>query len=428
MLWVSITVGCVDPATTALTPTRPPTTTPAPPSSPAPPMLAEVGLADLPGLVLPEPGYSLDTVASFGDLSGDGVSDGIVGVFDAKGVWTLHVVLGPLLDRKVPRDTWLVVDPETWILRVVPDHDGDGNDDLWVRSSPSSPYGRMTWVLPTPWDGSLTPADTWTLLDDQGGAVSFAYDVDRDGTMDRVASVLDGVGDRLEITYGPTSRWEGPPDVSIAPLCQGTSSVYPLWGASLPAVRNFPGDLDGDGIPEVSISSYAWEDWDVGCGEFTLSLFGGALDPFDGTASGRYPGLVTETFPVGDLSGDGAPELWEPVFRVLWSSPVSLTSTEVHPSAVIVADARIRQVLPTGRDVTGDGKPETFAEVDRVDGEPLWVFLPANPEQWETIADGTPGYAVDFPGPFVFDGDGAVGLVLWDAANNEWRRAPVVVP
>lgn len=427
-MWVAtFGLGCSEPtpsevATTSATTGD--TATTIPPAS----TLAEVPLSDLPGLVLPEAGYSLDTVASFGDISGDGVSDAVVGVFDEQGVWMLHVVLGPLRDRLVPRDTWLVVDPGLWILRIVPDHSGDGADDLWVRSSPSSPYGRMTWVLPAPWDGGLLPSDSWTLLDDQGGSVSFTYDVDRDGTFDRVASVLDGAGDRLEITYGPTDRWTGPPDVAVAPMCRGTSGAYPLWSASLPAVRNFPGDLDGDGVPEVSISQYEWEDFDVGCGEFTVSLPGGEVDPYDTAATGRYLGLVTEAVTVGDLTGDGAPELWEPTFRVLWTSPISLTTTEVSPAAQIVADRRILHVLPTGRDLDADGRPESFAEVERDEGEPLWVLLPGEPDGWAQIPDGAPGYAVDYPGPFVDHGDGGVDLVLWDASTNEWRRAPMGAP
>lgn len=397
------------------------------PTTPVEPEPLEIPLASLPLLVGPEDGYVLDTVASFGDVDADGILDAVVGAFDGDSVWRLYVVRGPLGDDLVPRDAWLVVDPTAFIVRLVRDHTGDGIGDVWVRSSAYSPYGRKTWIAPTPWDGTLVPTADWLLLDDAGGTVSHAYDVNGDGVVDQVASVVDGLADHLDITYGPNTRWSGPPDVSVTPMCTGPSA-YPLWQGALPSVRSFPGDLDGDGTPEISISRYAFDAEEGGCGEFTVSLpaEGGDVDPFVEATAGRYPGLVTEALPVGDLTGDGLPELWEPVYGALWSSPNAITATEIAPGAVTVADPDITLVLATGVDLDGDGRPNALAEVARPDGEPLWVVLPSDPAGWASVPDGTPGWAVDFPGPVW--ADPAVHIGLWDASAGVWRRADLGAP
>ena len=296
------------------------------------------------------------------DLDADGIAD-LMAVTDdptdAKNIDVEVVVLGPLDDVHLPADAWISIHEDFYTEWISPiELTGDAAIDVVMWNA----YPKA-WLHPSPYDGSTPPGSGWIdIATDVLQNWTWVLDVDGDGTADRIASRWTDYIERLEITRGPHERFSGLPDVTVTPMCRGEVNDDPYDAAvyhSAPA-----GDIDGDGSPELSITSYSWAKYVGDCGGFTVSLpESGTIDPFssplavDGVTA---MGLTA----AGDWNGDGLSELWNASSGTLLVSPITLTS-----SGVVGADAReaspaIVTMTPVPVDSNGDGRAEVLVSLN----------------------------------------------------------------
>lgn len=216
---------------------------------------------------------------------------------------------------------------------------------------------RSAWLLPSPYDGSTVPGPSWRPFE-RDWLNWWWVDVDHDGTQDlaKDASWNEAGPEALHITWGPYTRWEGPPDVVVEPLCRGGETYgYPFVLAG----AHFPGDLDGDGTPELTVPQWGRFYGDQDCGAFTLSLpESGTIDPF--SSPWATDGLYAPSTSIGDWSGDGLPEVAHNGEILL--SPVALTADGLVGSESV----RWRHgVLPDRFDLGEDGQLDAIGVADR---------------------------------------------------------------
>jgi hypothetical protein len=269
--------------------------------------------------------FATEWEGAFADLDGDGFIDAVVDLVapEDAGVdaWLQVVVRGPLeAGTSLPGDAWLTFDPRETHLTPA-EITGDDAIDLVVRFGDD---GFTAWIIPFPFDGNLDPGPSWQAFD-AAWWTSWWGDANHDGTRDLVVESPSTGADRpdeLHITWGPASRWSGSPDVILSPLCRG-GDVY----GHARSPFTFPGDLDGEGTPEIVIDGYGTLGT-VSCGAFTVSLpDGGVIDPF--TAPESYDGLVVDGAPAGDWTGDGLPEMHYDTNNLLLS-PIGLSVVGIY--------------------------------------------------------------------------------------------------
>ncbi len=276
-------------------------------------------------LTVDEPYEFLWASATFGDLDGDRIADLLVEIWvpheDFTGSvtqWIQVVVRGPLqAGTNVPIDAWIELDATAvyvWPAELT----GDDALDLVVQFDPYA--GGENWIAPSPFDGDTAIRESWISFDPTWWP-SWWWDADQDGTQDLVHETAwdhPDESDALEITWGPVERWDGPPDVTVSPLCEGGYAYgYPLSRFA------FPGDLDGAGDPEMVFGSYGWAYGNADCGGFLLSLpESGSIDPFH-SPLGTF-GLDWSYMSAGDWTGDGLPEVKDGDDLLL--SPITLSA------------------------------------------------------------------------------------------------------
>jgi hypothetical protein len=340
-----------------------------------------VPTSDQEDLFTAEPPYTFSTSWStaFADVDADGFVDALVELVapDDAGVapWVQVVVRGPLqAGTSLPGDAWLTLDPHEIFLWQA-ELTGDDAPDLVVGSHDDFGSFTASWIVPSPFDGSVTPQATWQPVDPHWWTSEWS-DANHDGTLDLVFDTVDA----LQITWGPYTRWAGPPDVLVSPLC-GDSEVDGDWLSEF----WFPGDVDDDGAPEVTVVSYAFAYHDGDCGTFTASLpMSGLIDPFGSPAS--YEGLIVDEVISGDWTGDGLSELQFDDDLLL--SPISLSVDGVIASATIDADSAWDGywVVDT-MDLGADGVPDAMGDLDGAlvvfPADPAQLTEPALPQGWE---------------------------------------------
>jgi hypothetical protein len=385
-----------------------------------------VPVADQEILFIVEPPYELSDALVIADIDGDSTADAIVEIEstsageDGSIPWSTVIVRGPLYAETVlPSEAWVTVDAHEIDL-LAAELTGDDGLDLLVEYE-EGPNAGTSWIVPFPYDGSLTPGPTWMPFNPPPGEWSLE-DADHDGTADLILAT-----DSIEITWGPSMRWHGVPDVIVTPSC--TPDGYRSYWDGQPPSWTFPGDLDGNGSPELVVPLYD-DDFDFDevyyndCGGFTASLpETGVVDPFSSTnvVSGLYDSTAKIA---GDWSPlDGLQEVLVATNPLLLTdrlllSPITLLSGGILGAGAVDAAAGLSSVGTLGVDLLGDGAMDAFGQswgsVVVFPAEPLQLSDPTVDSGWELGPDTTVW------GAYSTSGNG--WLVLVDDASSIVRR------
>ena len=383
-----------------------------------------------------------------GDLDGDSVPDLLVGAPDARGDrGALRVYSGAngalLLERRGLGPT----DDLGHAVSSVGDVDGDGVPDLLA--------GAPQWD-----DDESTPLEPWgqspgyaLVLSGADGSLLFALQGESlvDELADRFGAAVAGPGDLNgdgvpEIAVGePSADIEG----GLPQLGAGRARVYsgadgsPLWSVVGDADRQgaghalaAPGDLDGDGVPDLLVGvpvsdGPGVDQFDLGGVLFVSGATG--LARFIQPALPDFERLGSTVAALGDLDGDGVPEVYATP-----SAPNKLDGTPQPGEVVryvpakgegrrVVADLGMRhakEILVA--DLDGDGRDELYVSVEAAEGGNLEV------KRYDAGSDPEAGVVVvTLADPMCrfltagdVDGDGRRELVIAAKDTGLWLARP----
>lgn len=290
------------------------------------------------------------SVAGGGDLDGDGLDDVVVSApFSWNGQGRVYVVFG----RNDPTSVQLttvaggnggyVIYGDTpfeyagWSVAVLPDFDGDGVDELaigagWATVN-GNRSGRVSVIFSQDFGATLALSEVLGVdgfaIDGSGPEEWAGWSVDGVGDMngDGVGEVLIGAPQATDVLPDGTGRAYvvfGKADaapVSLASVLAGTGGGFAMVGQPGDHVglsARGLGDLNGDGSSELLVGS---ESAAGGAGRayvvhgrgapapVSLAEVAGGVDGYglQGAAGGVALGRATDG--IGDLDGDGIPEL-----------------------------------------------------------------------------------------------------------------------
>ncbi len=270
------------------------------------------GVADQ---VLSFPAFFGFRVVPAGDVDGDGLADVVLSFHDATTdatAWQLHRGTPDGLDP-VPFDTLppSVPDRRTGNVAVGLDLDGDGHGDLVVQETSPDHLAPHVWVVghrggpggygDPPWFELEGPSDAGL-----GFHLASAGDVDRDGD-DELLIGERGWSSRRGRVHVHLGRPGGPAPVADQ-ILTGTGARGALFGDGLVG----PGDLNGDGFPDVLVRAYGGPSPDTG----RVFAFAGGPQGVESTHRQVLDGFGTSDFfgfamaPAGDVDGDGRRDVW----------------------------------------------------------------------------------------------------------------------
>ncbi len=416
-------------------------------------------------------GDGAGVAVTFGDLTGDGVDELVVGA-DGCGLGAadggcVAVFLGgtwPLPERRSLSDADLLVVtafPGESLGAAVSaggDLDGDGYGDLVVSAPDYDGAGVAVGRIgvffggptlpPSPVD--LTDADVLIWGEDDGGAlgrcVDGRRDVDGDGFADLVMGVpgaLDLGGDATGgvILWHGASTWPGHLTLEV----DGNWSVRgALAGAGFGATCAAVADQNGDGYAELLVGAPWWSGAGGPLEGRALLLDGGAVQVASaaddvrlsswagGSALAMLGAAVADP---GDLDGDGRGDL---VFAAHGADPLGVATGEVYawfhdgvaawgvdgdpalaPWVLTGEEAGgwAGATLGTGGDVDGDGSADllvaaTHLDAGGIDGGRVYLLGggagPTSLDSADAWWDGTTGQAI------------ADSLAIGDATGSGW--------
>lgn len=254
-------------------------------------------------------GYFGHAVAAVGDMDGDGAADVVVGApsgrdDDGRATGTVS-----LLSGKTGRSLWSVsgdgeLESLGESLAVLGDVNGDGAMDVAVGAPGAASAGRGTGAVRI-----LSGRDgrVWRALQGRGGGDRFgaslaaAGDVDGDGVGDLLVGAPGD--DRGGDAAGAVLLWSG--------AGRGSDPLLTLTGA-LPGDEfghavAAPGDVDGDGVPDLAAAAFQMFNGGAGSVRVASGADGRPLAHWSGRAAGVRFGDALEG--VGDVDGDGLPDL-----------------------------------------------------------------------------------------------------------------------
>jgi len=308
-------------------------------------------------------------------------------------------------------------------LAVLGDLDGNGTADLAVGAEADDDGGTVrgaVWILFLKPDGSVASEQKINAfqggfggdvdsLDFFGCSLAALGDLDGDGTLELAVGAThddDGGADRgavwiLSLNHDGTVASETKVSATAGGF-GGSLDSFDWFGHSLAAL----GDLDGDGTGDLAVGAFGDDDGDESQGAVwilflnsdgtvaserklsaTAGGFGGELDRFD-----LFGYSVA---PVGDLDGDGNPELAvgaagdddgatsEGAVWILSLAPDGSVASETKISATAgglagVPGQGFASALAALGDLDGDGTPELAVGDPDSDGEPfmdgVWIL------------------------------------------------------
>jgi uncharacterized repeat protein (TIGR01451 family) len=337
-------------------------------------------------------GHSLATA---GDVNGDGYSDVIIGAPLSSGtqadegrVWVWHgspTGLPAMFSWSVDSD--LDGAQLGYSVASAGDVNGDGFADV-IIGAPYFDNGEIdegiAWVHLGSANG-LSTTPSWQGESDQAGAafgwsVSGAGDLDGDGYADVVVGVPFYTDTQIDqgagfVYYGSaTGPVSGPPDVSLQVAQNNTWCGWSVASA---------GDVDGDGFTEALLGCRYYDD--VGLNEGGVFLFEGSIAGIGTTASWVGTGASNNDefgFSVataGDTNGDGyadviigAPsadngETLEGIAYMYEGSATGLSLTPAWSTESNQSFSNYGGSVATAGDVDGDGLADVLVGASRYD-------------------------------------------------------------
>lgn len=204
------------------------------------------------------------------DVDGDGVADLLMSGVGANAsrhrTDRLVLFLGPLDGRVTMAEAALRVHAsgEGWTARVAGDTDGDGTPDL-LLGAPYGPggdeRGAAFLIDGTDRGDEPTAAALATVFgaqdDDCVGRGVAGVDLDQDGFAD-VAVGAPGVASASDTDAGELDLWYGPMS-GVLPMGSANLRLRGDTGGAGGAV-DAPGDVDGDGFPDLLVAAPRWSD------------------------------------------------------------------------------------------------------------------------------------------------------------------------
>ncbi len=231
------------------------------------------------------------SLAVLGDVDGDGFDDFAAGTpYSNSNTGEFKVVSGLTMQTVYMHSGIVPSEHLAWSMASVGDTDGDGANDLLVRSR----SGTGIVSLYSGADGTLRYQIQGRMLSDEfGEAMAGIHDYDGDGYSDFAIGAPDYPNGGLVSIYSGASG---------ALLDTASNSLSDSFGAAIAQL----GDLNGDGIPEIGVGS-----------PDTTRLgtqFVGELHVLDGNnlsviryraGSSRWQRLGSHIADAGDYDGDG---------------------------------------------------------------------------------------------------------------------------
>jgi hypothetical protein len=248
------------------------------------------------------------------------------------------------------------------------DVDGDGFDDL-LLGAPNPNYQQRSYLVTGPVSGTLDlTTESDAIIYGTTMSVSEAGDVDGDGLVD---IIIDGRTDIWLITDAPTGQ-VGSAAVARARLTPPYWTWYPGHEHEYRYYRygdvSGAGDLDGDGLDDVLVSTTTWEDdfsddWDE---------FSGVVYVLHGPLSGQlqlgdagytlvgpeWAWMGGDIEDAGDVDADGYADFLvsdEDGSAFLVFGPVTGSGLLQDISATITSTAGSHRAVSAAGDVNGDG-------------------------------------------------------------------------
>lgn len=250
-------------------------------------------------------------VASAGDVNGDGFDDVIVGK-NRSDIGRVYVYFGGVTMDSTPDADWVCPSPGDNFGKSVAsagDVNGDGYSDIIVGAPLNPATGTFAGRADIYYGGVHMHAIPDVVLtgelqgDNFGRVVASVGDVNGDGYADVVVGAYghDGGGTdagRAYIYWGGLSM-DNIPDAVLSG--QGADDYFGFSAASA-------GDVNGDGYPEILLSAYGNDEAGVDAGRVYLytNTYAGVDIPdlaFTGTGPGRRMGYRVAS--AGDINGDG---------------------------------------------------------------------------------------------------------------------------
>ena len=309
-------------------------------------------------------------VASAGDVNGDGFADVVVGMPSYQG-GSVKVYHGSAMGLSTSED-WSKTSSHSgakfgWSVASAGDVDGDGYDDVII----GMPFyqggnvkvfrGSATGLRGTAdWDQTSSHTDAKF-----GHAVASAGDVDGDGYDDVIIGMPLYQGGNVKVFHGAATGLRG------ATAWEQTSS---LTGAQFGHSVASAGDVDGDGYDDVIIGMPFYQGGNVKVFHGSATGLSGAT-AWDKTSTNTGAQFGHSVASAGDIDGDGFADviIGMPFYqgghvKVFHGSAEGLRGTTIWKKTSSNSSAKFGLSVAPAGDVNGDGYSDVIIGAPEDDG------------------------------------------------------------